>query len=925
MLLCLIVSGCGIIDQLSDAITGFFARIGGADQSASSGTAPEDDPLSHGGADGTGRGSPGADDAGASKKEFRAVWVATVLNLDFPSKQNLSAAAMKREVDAIVARAAEMGLNAIVFQVRPTGDAFYKSDIFPVSHWLSGTQGQGIADFDPLEYWIETCHENGVELHAWINPYRVIHTNMNSSDPNTLAQGNPVRQRPELAVAWSASNGNKGLFLDPGLPESRRLIIDGVTEIIRKYDVDGVHFDDYFYPGTDFNDEESFARYGSGMSLEDWRRDNVNRLITDVQAVIRELNAELDRNVRWGISPGAIWMNGANDPLGVPTTRGQETFNALYADTRRWVTEEWVDYICPQIYWYIGFETANFEPILNWWTDLCEDYDVDLYIGHAAYREEQNDQPPNWRGEMVRQLEMVAGSGRVSGSVFFRFNSLRGSVGNSIRDFYAAKDGTPQRQPVMLLDTLTVGMPTEDITITATAKDAPGYSIAGTSDPDTPLYMNGEFIAKRTIEGFFYIYVPLETGENVFTFSQEGQEDFTRIITRNAPAPPSPTASPSPSPSPAPETTITEVTGPTYATITADAAWAYPQNTTSGGSGWMMTRGQRDRVVAEASNGYVKLSCGRWVNQDQVTLSTESQITENVLRNGIYRAGTDSDMVVWKSDVFSGVYAVFDGSVLTVSFGMHTEAPQLTLPNNLAGTIFSNVSSGIDNDTPYYAFTIRDDVKFEGQYVEYVGGELRLHLKKRKTTVSGNRPLTGVTIVLDPGHGGEEFGAIGPLGRELCEKHLNLINSLKLAERLRARGATVHLTRDSDVSVSLQQRVDLSRQTRPDLFISLHINSVAETTNAGNIRGFTVWYRNPGSISFSRTVLDFMHLVNPATNRSRGINQANYFVCRPSWAPSVILEASFIINMDDFVWLIDPVQQDRMADAAVEAILDYFS
>jgi len=197
-------------------------------------------------------------------------------------------------------------------------------------------------------------------------------------------------------------------------------------------------------------------------------------------------------------------------------------------------------------------------------------------------------------------------------------------------------------------------------------------------------------------------------------------------------------------------------------------------------------------------------------------------------------------------------------------------------------------------------------------------------MKKRKTLTEGARPLSGITIVLDPGHGGEATGAIGPMGLDLPEKDIALIHSRKLAERLTALGASVHMTRDADADVSLQERVDLSRQIKPDLFISLHVNSVDETTNSTNVRGLSVWYRNPGSAGFAQTVLDVMYYINPGTNRYRNINQANFFVCRPQWAPAIILEASFIININDFVWLIDPVQQDRMADAAVDAILEYF-
>ena len=851
-------------------------------------------------------------------REFRGVWVTTVFNLDFPSAQGISAQAMKDEIDAIVARTADMGLNAIIFQVRPTGDAFYESDIFPWSNWLSGTQGEGIEGFDPLAYWIEVSHANGLELHAWINPYRIIHTVTNSSDPNTLAPNHPVRLRPELAVPWTDSNGREGLFLDPGLPDSRQLIIDGIESLIRRYNVDGIHFDDYFYPGTNFDDAESFARYGNGMDLHDWRRENVNTLIRDVQTTIRDLNEELDRNVRWGISPTAIWKNGSNHPLGVPTTRGMESYHALYADTRLWVTEEWVDYINPQIYWYIGFEIADFEAVLNWWIELCAQTDVDLYIGHAAWREEDDHQAPRWRGEMIRQLDMIAQSDVVDGSVFFRFYHLKGAVGDAIRDFYFEKDNPlPDREPVMILDTLSIGTPDNNPTITAPTGEHRGFNITGTSDPNERLFMNGTLVRTRTVEGFFSIHVPVEPGENVFTFTQEGQNPVTRTITRNTPTPP--TAPPIPAP------TITQITTPTYATVTANAAWVFPGNTTSGGSDWMLLRGQVDRVVAEATNNFVRLSSGRWINRNAVSLREESAPILNVLRNGEYRAYEFYDMIVWQSDVFPAVYATFDGRILRVSFGMHTEAPGLTLREDLSGTIFESVTHGVESGVPYWAFTIRSDARLEGHHVSFENGEFRLHLRKRRALSEGDMPLAGFIFVLDAGHGGDEIGAIGPLGADLPESVLTLINAHKLRERLKALGATVYMTRYEEVSVELTDRVALSRRVKPDLFISLHVNSVAETTNATNIRGFTVWYRNPGSASFSRTVLDVMYYINPATNRHRNINQANFYVCRPQWAPHVLLESSFIVNIDDFVWLIDPVQQHRMADATVEAILEYFS
>jgi len=851
------------------------------------------------------------------KRDFRAVWVTTVFNLDFPSRQNLYADALKWEINNIVERTAELGLNAIIFQVRPTGDAFYESDIFPWSHWLSGVQGQGIPGFDPLGYFIEAAHARDIELHAWLNPYRIIHTATNSSDPDTLAPNNPVRLRPELAVGWTSSDGRQGLFLDPGLPEARQLIIDGIEEIIRKYNVDGIHFDDYFYPGSDFDDAASFERYGNGMSLEDWRRENVNTLIRDIQSTVRELNEELDRDVRWGISPTAIWKNQSTNPLGKPGTGGQESFHALYADTRLWVTQELVDYINPQIYWYKGFAIADFVSVFDWWVDLCRNHNVDLYIGHAAWREDENHQPPNWEGEIIRQLQTVADSDYADGSVFFRMQSLWGDLGNRIRDFYRAKDGLQSPGPVITLDTLSIGMPAQNVTLYASADNAPGFNIVGTSVPYKTLYLNGEVVTNRTVEGFFFVFAALESGENVFTFSQEGQADVTRRITRN---PPIPGRAPDD-----PEITVTQINTPVYATVNSNEAWAYSNHYGTGGSGLMLLRGQRDRITGESSNGFVRFSSGIWVRRNAVTLQNESRFTRNPLSEGVYRIGQDYDYLVWHSELFAAVNMVFSGETLRVYFGMHTDVPDLELPNDLSQTIFESVNHGISYGIPFYEFTIRGDARFDGYFVSFQDGEFRVHLKKRKSLSPGDRPLENITIMLDPGHGGSDPGAIGPLGAEVAEKHLVLIHAQKLSERLEALGANVILTRTEDINLSLQERVNMSWNVKPDMFISLHINSVAETVNVENIRGFSVFYRNPNSIELSETFLNFMYYIIPETNRYRGINHANFFVCRPSWTPSVLLEAGFIININDFVWLIDPVMQDKMADATVVAILEYFS
>ncbi|MDL2274365.1 family 10 glycosylhydrolase, partial [Oscillospiraceae bacterium OttesenSCG-928-G22] len=222
---------------------------------------------------GTGEAAAANDSAAngfvTADEEFRGMWVATVLNLDYPSKSGLSVAAMKTEAIRILDNCKSMGFNAVVFQVRPSGDALYKSSIFPWSEVLTGTQGRAPeGGFDPLKFWIDEAHARGLELHAWINPFRVARS---SHDISKLAASNPARKNPALVVKHADGH----MYLNPGLPEARKLVIDGVREIVTNYDVDGIHYDDYFYPSANFGDSAAYTAHGKGYSnIEDWRRDN---------------------------------------------------------------------------------------------------------------------------------------------------------------------------------------------------------------------------------------------------------------------------------------------------------------------------------------------------------------------------------------------------------------------------------------------------------------------------------------------------------------------------------------------------------------------------------------------------------------------------------------------------------------------------
>ena len=966
--------------------------------------------------------------------QMRGVWVTSAYNLDFPSRRGMSAAQMRNEIDTILARTHELGMNAVFVQVRPAADALHRSEIFPWSAQITGTRGQAPPDnFDPLAYWIQQAHALGIEVHAWINPYRVTHRSENITNVNQLPQGHPARENPSWAILYGGA-----LFFDPGNPAVRQLLVDSVAELMNNYNLDGIHMDDYFYPSRNFPDNASFAAHGGGMDLHDWRRENVNTMIRELQATVREINP----NVRFGISPTAIWMNRSSDPRG-SDTNGMESFHSLYADTRRWVLEGWVDYIAPQIYWYFGFERADYERVLSWWEDLTAGTDVDLYVGLAIYREVLN--WANWDGMILRQLNRNAQSNEVRGSIFFRAAHMVGPVGDAVGQFYAqhiqagppmqgntpepeatpdpyypqGPDNTPQSpsNPIVVMDNLLVAQPSRDMTVT----DATGFNFFGSAVPNIPLYVNGQPVTNRTAEGFFSIFMPLTRGANSFTFTQEGQTSVTRVVTSGGPAQATPTppmanpallnvapaanvwaAANSPitlrATAPAgaivqveiggetillaqanpnltstannitaaqftgqftpnanaPDDAITEIGRPVYtmtwsghtstvtaagriyqigpyapfyAEVTADFAWVFPQAATTGGSHWMIHRGQRDRVIS--SNGYwTRLQSGIWVESSNVRTWVETTppcplvAQAGHLSEGRYISGQHEDVIVWNTDINPVTYAEFDGRELVVTIGMQNILPPIFYTPG--ATIFDDIKIGEHNGVPAYFMTLRPEARLEGFYVEQVGNELRLVLRKRRALTEGNYPLAGFSFVVDAGHGYTDPGALGPMGREMAESDIVLANALLLAERLRILGADVTLVRDDDVFYTLQERVNISRSVKPDMFISIHANSTVETTDASNIHGFTMWYRNPNSLPLAEFFMNSLHDINPLTTRHRTVHQANFFVCRPVWAPSVIVEISFMNNIQDFAWMICPLNQSRLAWGMVNAILGYY-
>ena len=373
----------------------------------------------------------------AEPMELRGVWVSTVANIDFPSRPGISVAQMKQEADTYLDTAKALGFNAIIFQTRPMGDAMYPSKIYPWSGFLTGKQGEAPAEgFDPLKYWIDGAHARGMQLHAWCNPYRVTHGRITKDD---LDPNNPAVLNPE----WTFERDGR-MFLDPGIPEVRQLVISGLVEIVTNYDVDGVHFDDYFYPARNMDeDAETFKKYGGEFtSIEEWRRNNVDLLVKEIHEAVKNANPK----ALWGISPAGIWANQGNDPARLQhpegsATRGNSTYYALFADTKKWVEEGWLDYIVPQIYWHIGFEIADFITLADWWDNVCAGTNVKLYIGMAAYRVDPNSTTAEaWKtpDELIRQLDYLKTKPNVNGFVMFTMNRLKAgtAVNKALTEYF---------------------------------------------------------------------------------------------------------------------------------------------------------------------------------------------------------------------------------------------------------------------------------------------------------------------------------------------------------------------------------------------------------------------------------------------------------------------------------------------------------
>ena len=945
--------------------------------------------------------------------EVRGVYIASVYNIDFPTKPDLSASALKKEIDAILDNAEAAGLNTVFFQVRPACDALYKSELFPVSEALSSS---GKLVMDPLAYIVEQAHKRNIFVHAWVNPLRV--TTGSEAKPNTdvskLPKDSPAARHPE----WTLPYADGRLYFDPGIPAVRDLIADGVREIVANYDVDGVIFDDYFYPypvadskgiTVAFKDDASYAAYGGGKERAEWRRENVNLMVRACYEAVKDVSED----VLFGVAPFGIWKNddGKN---GGSATKGLQSYFSIHCDPITWANEGYVDYLAPQIYWRFTTEVAPYDELVRWWNRALDGTGVDLLISHAAYQYDGWTEPG---GEIAQQVQYARSELCYRGSIFYGYEEIRKNTESLTDELKKLYD-----ESVIYTDPSPTGLkPAVASPANGSYINAKSTYLIGSSSPDKPLYLNGEKIG-RSRGGYFSAYVDLKQGANTFTLEQDGVKVTHTIYRGTAPAEKASAqadvrenftvASLSPMQNIMADSggsVSVSCKAPAGASVTAkvgDISVKMKQTNSvkASDSGWAMATYSAVLALPKTGNdemrdlGTITVTAVSGQNSASATgakvrvrgkdayipVQVTGDHTELKLRQDSYyyddfsvQSAGMTDRAVWQGNGFyllrvggyvyessvreldaaqtlpigklSGVRIYADGDKTYIDFGLDQNVPhngtvrngcfELTLYNvdraSVPQTIpvesnplIESVSVTYPNKANCVRFLCKlyDTENFYGFDFAYTDSGARTILHNpRKVDLSSSKPLDGIRIVLDAGHGGTDIGARGPLmngEKSVCEKDLNLSVTLAARDALEQLGAAVILTRADDTTVSLTERMEFLCREMPDLSVSIHHNSVDYSVDVRTIRGtLGLWWADSGVLltrCVSEAVADSMF------RKELAPAQQKLALCRNPKFPSTLVEVGFMTSVEEYEFMLSGSGIRRAAEGIVDGVLAYF-
>ncbi len=926
----------------------------------------------------------------AESDEIRGLFIASVGNINFPSRPNLSETQLKAELDQIVANAVRAGLNAIYLQVRPTGDALYDSSVFPTSRYLVKEEGAPLV-FDPLAYFASVCRQANVSPYVWLNPYRVINTQFADKEAAlaALAESNPARQHPD----WCVFYGGK-LFYDPALPEVRDLIVSGVGEILDRYDVDGVIYDDYFYPypvsGEEFDDDASYYQYGNGAARDDWRRENVNELIRRTHERVKAAGEDKT----FIVSPFGIWRNSSADPRG-SKTRGLDSYASLYCDALAWIREGSVDVLAPQLYWERGYEIADFAELTRWWSAQADGTTVKIAPALAIYRVESFKLGAE---EIIQQIQFSRAYKNNCGFLLYGYPQLAqdtGGLATKLNEFLAYSYSAGESYTGSAVKGVSFRFPRNGYTTTLS-----GVFVLGASDPKTPVKKNGLPVG-RTKSGFFTEYMDLNYGENYLTVEQNGVTYTLRvvrisggggtssafafqslspdrdeavsvrsgasfIVTLTAPALSSvsvnfngQTTRLSASGSGAYQTYTGVITAPRaegtepqkigplvytctrdgasvsassgavtvipegvwpVATATKDYAFLKTGTKTSFYDDYLNTnKGMQDELVEQRGDFY-RLSFGGWINKDNVSVEDRAEpLPDGKMTAAGCRVNGDRFEVLFTVNRAVPLDVKMEGSDFRIRlFGLDSEGVTPVFAGN---PLFTSIGCKADGKDTLVTLTLVHLDNFYGWDYSYTEEGILFSFAMPRTLPEGEKPLEGKTVIVDPGHGGTDTGALGFLAG-LDEKNLNLTVALAVAEKLRSMGAEVIMTRTDDSTVSLYERMDLYDEIHPDFAISIHHNSVAETTDASKGRG--VWGLYWAFAGRGLTVPLQESLAEALGTYSFGSKPQELAVCRNYKFPQTLLELGFICSPPEYERALRGDYAEVCADAVARGVLRYY-
>lgn len=934
--------------------------------------------------------------------ELRGVFVDSLNNKDFPSAPGLGSDKLKKEIDAILNFEASNGLNAVFVKVLPSGDALYKSTIFPASYYLTGKQG-GTLTFDPLSYFISSAHKKGIQVFAWIDPVRATLGTASSDNikemakyvdstqgytppplaaakggnkpQNVVSTESPASKHPEYLLG--AKDGAK--YFDIANPAVRTMIADAAAEIASNYEVDGIHMDTDIYPAG-LNDAKSYTQYGGTRSIEEFRRDNITNLIKEVKQRVNSAKG----SVFFGVSAAGTAYSLDND-----------------FDTQKWIADKLVDYIVPQCYHAIGADTDDFKTLMAGWQKAA--YGTDVLIMPALNVSAVGDKSVDGGSytdpsELLYEIMLSRGS-YCNGHVYSASSALLKNpldIFSGISRLYLSGTINDKTGAFDLSTKLSVTRPSEDVTVSTD-----DYFIMGTSNPSQPLYVNGEEVTTRGPGGTFGVLI--DTPSTTEVTVTQGSKTITRTLKRpssggvskitkitqssmlpsktdavksgsqytvkcTAPSGAtitaklggstttlSQTAATAENGVPATykgfltvsgdyseskttklgpveytlqyngKTTTFKSTGDLYyigsnttasVEVTEDVTLVYKGEDTKEGTITNLRMGTND-FVTDITDTMFKLSMGGYIKKSDVTLVEGAALSNHSVGGISFKKSTDGESYVIKGAAKAPfMFADGDGSVRVYLYNL-SGVKGFDVSNS---ALFSGAAVKTEGNGLCATFTTKSGATVWGYSLEYRGDDAVLFFKYAPKRSSGDKPLNGVTVVLDPGHGGKDPGAIGPTGADgTTEEMLNLAVSQKARDYLQSLGATVFMTRQSDTGATLTNRTGFDEKVKPDFFVSVHTNSTAENSNANKSKGVETYYYTDQSSKLANNLLS--SIASSAGRETRKTYRSTYVVTRTYNAPAVLCELGFITNPNEYEQMLSGKIIDKTGYGIAQGIL----